>query len=154
MAREDKRPCLPIMEESPSDKSGVPVHKALEGETTNAKNAVPALTLKDPSGNFIYGKANADGEQVISLESDDVARLYDYGEDEDGDAAAYVDLATVVGQLAKVYRNFGVIASCFRDAMFRIVHIDDVGGTPTETILTELKLFRWVCPQRRQCELF
>jgi len=137
MAREDKRPCLPVMEESPSDKAGVPVHKALEGETTTSKNAIPVLCFKDPSGNFIYGKTNADGEQIISLESGDKACLYDSGEDEDGDASSYVDIATIVAQLTKVYREFGAIVSCFRDAMYRVVHIDDVGGSPTETILAE-----------------
>jgi len=137
MAREDKRPCLPVMEESPSDKSGVPIHKGLEGETTASKNATPALTLKDPSGNFIYGKTNADGEQIVSLEGGDYAGLYDYGEDEDGDAASYVDLATITGQIAYEYREISAVVSCFRDSMFRIVYIDDADGTPVETILSE-----------------
>lgn len=115
--------------------AGVAINKVLEGDASAAKNAVPALIAKDGSGNLKYPLVNDDGELVISLENGDVACLSDSGTNAGN--TAYQDLATITAQLNKVYRNFQALASCFRDSVFQLVHIDDVGGTPTETILID-----------------
>lgn len=115
--------------------AGTSISKVEENDAAASKRAVPALIGKDGSGQLRYIKVNADGEPVISLEAGDIACLSDSGTH--AGSASFQDLATITAQLNKVYRNFQAIASSFRDTVFQLVHIDDVGGTPTETILID-----------------
>lgn len=113
--------------------AGVPLHRALEGDAAAGKNAHGALVAKNGSGNLRYIKVNDNDEVVVSLESGDLACLSDEG----GVAGttSFQDLAVIPLAAGATYKKLGFSGSCFRDAIFEIVWVEDVGGTPVETIL-------------------
>lgn len=125
------RPSFPVLEDF-STQAGLPLHKVLEGDAAAAKNALASLIAKDPSGNLIYLRANASGELIINNQSGEVACLTASGSV--GGSATFVNVATITLTNDLVYKKLGYSVSCFRDAEFRIVQVDDVGGTPVETI--------------------
>lgn len=121
----DLRTSFTILEDS-ATAAGLPLHKALEGETVTAKNAHGAFVAKDPSGNFKYLETNAQNELKISMEGD-LAQVSAKGTV--SGSASFVDVATLTLTADKVYRNIGFICGCFRDAEFKIVQVDDATTT-------------------------
>jgi len=126
----DKDPVFNIIQDLSSE-NGVPVHKALEGETTAGKNAVPSMIAKDPSGNFIYAAANSSGELIIDTDSSELANLRATAKVVG--SGTEVIVAKITLQANGVYKGLGWVAGCFRDADFRIIGVDDVGVTDVET---------------------
>lgn len=130
----DPRTNFPVLEDA-STQAGLPLHKVAEGAAVSGKNALAAASFKDPSGNFIYPVTDADGKVVVTSNADNIAYLTAKGEL----AAGSGTLATVTGCVITLvaeseYRNVGFIVSCFRDAHFQIVQVDDT----TENILAEI----------------
>jgi hypothetical protein len=128
----DKPQAHPVLEDT-SDSSGVPLAKALEGETTTAKNAQGALVAKDAAGNFRYMKVNAQDELIVDTETSEVACLNGTAKVTGGTSEQTIfDIVLVAG---REYRKLGWSVSNFRQTEYRFLHIDDPGGTPTETEL-------------------
>jgi len=117
--------------EDPTSKAGEPLHKVLEGDGASGKNASASLVAKDPSGNLIYLNTDASGNVYVIPDSTAAACLDDEGEVTG--TTAYQTIATIVLQNNKEYKNLGFLGSSFRDAIYEIVAIADVGGTPVET---------------------
>ena len=128
----DVRTSFIILEDA-STQAGLPLHKALEGEAIAAKNAHGALVAKDSLANFKYLEVDDAGALKVSLGAD-YAGLSDDVEDAAG-SATYVDLATITLQNDYLYYDVEALVSSFRDSIFQIVQVDDVSGTPVETIL-------------------
>ena len=122
--------------ENPTTTAGVPLHHVTEGDAANARNAHAVLPVKDDSGNLQYIPM-VDGKVSVTFQGGDISNLSDRGEHA-GDNSTYQDIATIVLQNDTVYEKLGWVLSCFRDAHFEIVFIDDVGGTPTETVLADI----------------
>ena len=74
---------------------------------------------------------------VWDSEGEDVVNLSDEGDN--AGSGSFVTLATIILQNSMDYKNLEWIASCFREATFEMVWIDDVGGADTETILGTVK---------------
>lgn len=119
--------------ENLSTGEGMPLHQAFEGSAAEDRNAHGALVAKDTAGNLIYLKTNLAGELVTSLESEEFALISDSGTHTGN--VAYQNIVTLVLQADLVYKELELVCSCFRDAVFQIVAIDDVGVSPVETIL-------------------
>jgi hypothetical protein len=131
----DLRTSFPILEDS-GTQAGTPIHKALEGDVIAAKNAHGAFIAKRVSdGTFRY------------LNMDDAGNLLTT---QDGGGTPLTDRGTASGSLTNVtvaeitltelavYKGLSWVVSCFRDAIFEIVHIDDPAGAPIETILADV----------------
>lgn len=132
----DIRPSFVPLEDV-STQAGLPLHKALEGDTSVGKNAHGALVASD-SGNLLrYLKVNANRELIVSLESADLACLTEEG----GvvGSTSFQNLAVITLATSAVYKNLAFMGSCFRDAVYEVVWVDDVGGTDTETILATFR---------------
>jgi len=121
--------------ENLSTGAGMPLHQAFEGDAAASRNAHGALVAKDGSGNLKYLKTNANGELVISLESEEYALLSESGSV--AGTTSYQDVATVVLQAGFVYKQLELVCSSFRDGIFQVVAIDDVGVTDVETVLID-----------------
>ena len=130
----DKNPVFNTLQNL-GDSEGAPIHKGIEGETTAGKNAAPGLVAKDDSGNFIYLKTNSAGELIVSQDSSELANLKTTAEVVGSGTEVLVAKITLTA--SKVYKGLGWVASCFRDTIFRIVSVDDVGGTPVEDVLVD-----------------
>jgi hypothetical protein len=125
----DVRTNFPVLED-PSTQAGLPLHKVLEGDSSTGKNALASMVAADAAGNLKYMRVNQNNELVVSTESSiSYALLSDSGSN--AGSATYVDLVTIALQNDLVYRELEAIVSCFRDAVFQVVFIDDA----TETLL-------------------
>lgn len=106
--------------------AGLPLHKALAGDTATARNAHAALIAVD-SGNLLqYLKVNAQGELIVSSDAD-TAQVSAKGQVTG--SATFVDVATITLATSKVYRKIGWIVGCWRDAEFKIVQVNDMTTT-------------------------
>lgn len=130
----DPRTNFPVLEDA-STQAGLPLHKVAEGVAASGKNALAALAFKDPSGNLIYPVTDTDGKIVITSEADNIAYLSAKGELAAGAGTLTVVTECEITLVAESeYRNIGFIVSCFRDAHFQIVQVDDA----SETVLAEI----------------
>jgi ribonucleotide monophosphatase NagD (HAD superfamily) len=119
----DVRTSFTVLEDV-TTQAGLPLHKVAQGDAITGKNAIAALIAKDPAGNLIYPVTNSQGELVVSTESSTASALLS----EDGTSAGSltdVDVVTLTLQNSMTYRELEAIVSCFRDAVFKIVHVDD-----------------------------
>lgn len=121
----DLRTSFMILEDS-ATAAGLPLHKALEGETATAKNAHGVFAAKDPSGNFKYLETNAQNELKVSTAGDEA---YVKATGTVAGSASFVAVATLTLVAGKTYRNIGWIVSCYRDAEFKFVQVDDMTTT-------------------------
>lgn len=112
--------------EDASSQAGLPLHKALEGDAILNKNAHGALVAKDSEANFKYLEIDDAGALKVSLGSA-YACLSDSGTHA-GDTS-YQTLVTIGLTIDKVYKDVEALVSCFRDAVFQIIHMND--GVPT-----------------------
>lgn len=124
--------------EDDSSGAGEVLISRVEGEVAAAKAGSIGFSFKDSSGNVVLPTLTADGKLPVT--SDGAGVPHDArGEDAAG-SATFVDLITEVLLLTKTYTSFNFVVSCLRSAHFQLIYIDDVGGTATETILTDVLL--------------
>lgn len=109
--------------EDSSSKAGLPLHKALEGDAILNKNAHGALVAKDASSNFAYLHVNAAG-QLIVIAGEDFTPKSDYGTHA-GDNSTFQKIATITLTADKIYRSLEIVASSFRDTVFKITQNDN-----------------------------
>lgn len=114
---------------------GEGIRKIQEGDTGAAKNGSLGFAFKDASGNVILPQLTAEGKLPVDTEATGGTCLSERGEN--AGSLTAVDICTMTLQLSKLYTGIGIVASCLQSTLFQVVHIDDVGGTPTETILFE-----------------
>lgn len=127
----DKPQATPILEDSSN--VGVPLIKALEGDTYAGKAAHGVLNHKNAAGEWRYPKVNDNDEIIVSLESADIACLHDSAKVTGGTTEQQViEISLVAGN---TYRKPSFSCSNFRQTEFRVVYIDDPTGTPAETEL-------------------
>ena len=114
---------------------GIAAHKVIEGDAAAGKNAQIAFAFKDSSGNVVLPQLSAQGKILVDTESQNGVCKSAYAEDVNGNTA-FVDLASITGQLNKKYNRFEVMVSSTHESLFQLVHVDDDGGvSPTETVL-------------------
>lgn len=121
----DLRTAFMVLEDA-STNAGLPLHKALEGESITNKNGMPAFAAKDVSDQFAYLQLNSQGELKVSSQGD-TAGVKATGSV--SGSATFVDVATITLAASKVYKNIGWIVSCWRDAEFKIVQVNDMTTT-------------------------
>lgn len=122
----DVRPSFPSTEDATS-KAGVPLTSAVEGDAAAGVNAQGALVAKDPSGNLIYIKTNADGSVVVDTELVGGTKKYARGKVTGSGSMATV--ATITLAVSTTYSQIEWVTSSFRQAVCEIVFDND--GTPT-----------------------
>lgn len=132
----DLRPSVVVLEDD-STQEGVPLHRALEGDDPTGLNAQGALAFKDSSGNLVYPSLDASGRLPVTLDVTGQACLTDEGGV--AGSTSFQTLATITLTNDAVYNKIGFLGSCFRDCVYEVVFIDDVNGTPTETILATFR---------------
>lgn len=128
----DVRESFPSLEDAGSG-AGLPLHKALEGDVITAKNAQGALVAKRVSDStFRYLNLDDAGNLLVSTDGGGTP-MFDSGTASGNVANQTVAEITLTAEA--VYHGLDWAVSCFRDAIFEIVAINDPGGTPTEQVL-------------------
>jgi hypothetical protein len=120
----DVRASFCVLEDATS-KAGMPLTKVAEGDAIASKNALAGLVAKDGSDELAYLKVDANGKLLVAFS--EIAELYD-SDTHAGDKDAYQAVATVTLTVDKNYSNLHMWASCYRDAVFQLIHNNN--GTP------------------------
>ena len=133
----DAQPAFPITQDL-TTKEGIVLTSAVENDAAAGRQSVGILTGKDPSGNLRYLKVNSSGELVVITESEELACLSAAAK-VGGHTTTEQEVLSITLQASTVYKKIGWLVSCFRQAEFRICHIDDEGGVgETENELATL----------------
>ena len=114
---------------------GVPLSSVQEGDASAGKNAAPGLVAKDNTGDLVYLSTNAAGSLNIAISDGSVSKS------SRGTVAGNTSMTTVCSialTAGATYHGLSWVTSCFRDAIYEIVAIDDPAGTPIETILADV----------------
>lgn len=110
--------------------AGEALSSRIEGEAAASQNGAIGFAFKDSSGNVVLPQLNSDGS--IATKEGAPGAIID-GSAKVAGALAETDVVTLTLALTKVYQSLEIVAGCFKETVWRIVHIDDVGGAPTET---------------------
>lgn len=125
------RPSFPTLENT-STQGGVPLGARVEGNAAAAINGSIGFAFKDSSGNVILPQLDSEGRVRVT---DQGASICIADSQSVAGNAANTDIVTLVLALEKTYKSLEWLVSCFRDCVFEIVAIDDVGVGDVETIL-------------------
>lgn len=130
----DVRESFPSLEDGSN--VGQVLRAAVEGDTVAAKNGSIAFAFKKVSDNTAtFGRVDDAGNLLVTT---------------DGGGTSKRARGKVTGSLTNTtvceisltagatYRGLDWVVSCFRDAVFELVAIDDPAGTPTEVILADV----------------
>jgi len=134
----DKRAAFATLQDFSTDE-GLSLHKALEGDASANKNAHGAFVATDASGDFQYMRVNSNNELIVDTESAAVACLSESNSTA-GNKVTEQEVAKVTLQSSKEYNELSIVGSCFREAQFRLVAVDDVGVTDVETEIARFKV--------------
>lgn len=107
----------------------------IEGEAAAGQNGSIGFAFKDNSGNVILPTLTADGRLPVSQNA---AGTCLSGNDKVVGSATEVQVLEISLAAGETYKELDITVSCFRDAIFRIAHVNDPAGTPTETDLGEV----------------
>lgn len=130
----DLREVFPILVDESTGAGEAPISR-IEGEAAASQEGLIGFSFKDSSGNVILPSLTTEGKIPVDTEGLGGTCLYEVGEDSAPVVDTASDLATITATLGKSYDNIMIMGCCLRDALFELVHIDDVGVTDTETSL-------------------
>jgi hypothetical protein len=131
----DLRTSFPILEDS-GTQAGLPLHKVLEADALTAKNAHAAFVAKRQSdGSARYLNMDSAGNLLVTMDGGGTPKKARGSVVGSTSITTVCDIALSVGA---VYKGLSWVVSCFRDAIYEIVAIDDPSGTPTEVILADV----------------
>lgn len=130
----DVRESFPTLEDSGTG-AGLPLHKVLEGDASAAKNASAGLVATRADGSLRYLRVDDAGNLQITLDAGGT-RVKDRGTATGN--TSFTTVAEITLTASAAYNGLDWVCSCFRDAVFEIVLIDDPNGTPTEEILADV----------------
>lgn len=129
----DIREVFPILEDG-SNVGQVPRAKA-EGDAPSTHLGLLGFSFKDAAGNVVLPQLDSQGRLPVSedgagtcITGRGIATPAGSGP---GNAE---DLVTLTLTASKLYKDIEWVVSCFRDAVYQIIHLDDV----TETIKAEV----------------
>lgn len=123
------RETFPVLENIATG-TGEVLHMALAGETAAGKNALSAFAFKDSSGNFVHPTLTPEGKISVDLEGAGIAKTAS-SEGEIAGALTLTDIAEIPLTAGKTYGRISAQGSCFKEAIFYLVQVDDA----TETII-------------------
>lgn len=128
------REVFPILADATSG-AGEPAISRIEGEAAAGQEGLIGFSFKDSSGNVVLPQLDSSGRIPVTTDDSGIC-LSARGEDATG-SLTFVDIATITAALTKVYRKIGFNVSSTRSTHFQLVHVDDSGGTPAETVLAD-----------------
>ena len=105
-----------------------------EGDAPSTDLGALGFSFKDSSGNVVLPQLNADGSIGVSF---DVGTCIDGTAQVADTTASMTDVVTLVLALTKNYAKAEFSVSSTKTTVWELVHIDDVGGSPTETKLID-----------------
>ena len=125
----DVRTAQVTLEDSGSE-AGVPLHRALEGETVTAKNAQGAFVAKK-DGNFVYLNLDGAGNLLTTMDGGGICKRAGTDGTPVTGSMSKTNIAEITLDVGKVFRNLSWTVANFRDTIYDIELIDDPAGVPS-----------------------
>ena len=122
------RESFPMLEDA--NQEGVAVRAIQAGDSTASKNGLLGFSFKDSSGNAVLPQLTPEGKIAVDMEGAGVSK----SATSDGEVAGSLTLTDVCEVALNVSKTYGKVSanvSCFKEAMFYLVQLNDV----TETII-------------------
>jgi hypothetical protein len=117
------RETFPILEDIATGYGEV-LHKALDGEAVLNKQGLKAFAFKDSDGNFVLPRLTPEGKLPVDFDGAGIAKKAS----SDGEIAGSLTLTTICEidlDPSKVYGKIKAQGSCFKEAIFYLVQVDD-----------------------------
>jgi hypothetical protein len=111
------------------DNAGNLVEIPVKQEGQAPGDAVPVLGFKDSSGDLVAPQLNAAGAVPVTFD----AGTEVYARGTAAGNASLTDVAVLTLTASTMYKGIEALVSCFRDAIFQVVQVDDA----TTTVLAE-----------------
>lgn len=116
--------------ENVATQEGAVLGARTEGQAAAGIQGSIGFAFKDSSGNVVMPQLSPAGEIYVSTEKPG-DNLHARGEN--AGSATVVTIATITLTASKSYQGIEAIVSCFRDAIFQIIQINDA----VETVLAD-----------------
>lgn len=118
------RESFPILEDASGE--GTAVRQIIAGDSTAAKNGLLGFSFKDSSGNAVLPTLTPEGKVPVDFEGAGVPK------DAAGSVAGSLTQVLVCEVALNTSKTHGKIhanISCFREAVFELIQLDDVTST-------------------------
>jgi len=134
----DLRECFSTIQDSVTG-GGECLISRIEGEAAAAQEGAIGFAFKDSSGNVVLPQLTASGQLPVVVDAVAGTCFSEDGELAAGsnDVLADVTNAQITAAVTKVYTKIGLSVCCLRASLFQLQYVDDAGGVPVVTILTE-----------------
>lgn len=122
------RESFPVLENGTQE--GVALRSIQQGESVASKNGLLGFAFKDSSGNAIAPQLTPEGKIAVDMEGAGVSK----SATSDGEVAGSLTLTTVCEVALTISKTYGKVSaniSCFKEAIFYLIQLDDA----TETII-------------------
>ena len=129
----DLREVFTILEDDVTQE-GVKLPARQEGDASASKNGLIGYSFKDSDGNLILPQLDIAGSLPVTL---DAGTCISGTAKVTSTPGSDVDVVTLALTLEKNYLDIGLMVSSAFQTAWTVVYIDDVGGTPTETIILQ-----------------
>lgn len=123
------RETFPVLEDLASGEGRV-LHEALQGTTAAGKSGLIGISFKDASGNLVLPQLTSEGKLPVDFAGAGVPKAAS----SDGEVAGSLTDTTVAEISLTANKTYGKLlakGSCFKEAVYYLVQLDDV----TETII-------------------
>jgi len=133
---------IPVFNRTSLTNEALLVGNREKGEDLSGSNGDTPFIGEDPSGNAQRAKFNSAQEMLVSLEGAGVV-VQNAGQSVALTKSSFVDVIAVGpadGTDLKVMINAEVKLSSFQPCLVQMVHIDDAGGAPVETVIDEWRI--------------
>jgi len=127
----DLTPLFRILKVDGTEAGEAPTSR-IEGDVAAGKVGLIAFSYKDSAGNVVLPQLTAAGAIVVDTSGAAGACISGQAQAIAGSTVSFQDVITLVLALTKNYSGLEFSTSCFRNTLWEIVRIDDVGGTPVE----------------------
>lgn len=121
------RETFPVLENLASGEGEV-LNTAVAGQTAAGKNGLSAFAFKDSAGNFVHPTLTPEGKIAVDLEGSGVAKTAS-SEGEIAGSLTITDVAEIDLTASKTYGRISAQGSCFKEAIFYLVQINDAVET-------------------------
>lgn len=124
------RESFPMLEDAVT-KEGVAAHKSQNGDASAGKVGITGWVFKDSAGNLVHPQLTPEGKLPVDFEGAGVAKSATSDGEIPG-ALTLTDICEVSLNTSKTYGKIHANGSCFKEAIFYLVQVNDA----TETILS------------------
>lgn len=126
------RESFPTLEDTSGE--GVVLSQVESGDSPINKNGSIGFAFRDSSGNVVMPQLTAEGKLPVDTEA--AAGTEKKAAALAGGSSTEVEVASITLTVNKVYTDINARVSCFRDAVFRLVQLDNVTETELDYALS------------------